>query len=122
MDSCLWAFLLLPGWGSVQGSIWRWPARLRRLARRLECGQSLGEALSIDPKLVPSAYRVSSKAALGEIALVGFWTEPRRYRQDFVARDFSPACLPAFNRHCGNPADLSRHLPRPQNATHFPRF
>ena len=65
-------FLLLPGWSSVQGSTWRWPARLRRLARRLECGQSLGEALSIDPKLVPSAYRVSSQAALGEIALVGF--------------------------------------------------
>ncbi len=65
-------FFLLPGWGSVQGSGWRWPARLRRLARRLECGQSLGEAISVDPKLVPPAYRVSSQAALGEIALIGF--------------------------------------------------
>ncbi len=65
-------FLLLPGWGQVQGTMWRWPARLRRLARRLECGQTLGEALSVDPKLVPPAYRVSSQAALGEIALIGF--------------------------------------------------
>ncbi len=64
--------ILLPGWGMVRGKAWEWPARLRRLARRLECGQSLGQAISVDPKLVPPTHRVSSEAALGEIGLVGF--------------------------------------------------
>lgn len=64
--------ILLPGWGLVRGRAWEWPARLRRLARRLECGQSLGQAISVDPKLVPPSHRVSSDAALGEIGLVGF--------------------------------------------------
>jgi hypothetical protein len=64
--------ILLPGWGLVRGRAWEWPARLRRLARRLECGQTLGQAISVDPKLVPPSHRVSSDAALGDIGLVGF--------------------------------------------------
>lgn len=63
---------LLPGWGLVRGRAWEWPARLRRLARRLECGQSLGQAISVDPKLVPPSHRVSSETTLGDIGLVGF--------------------------------------------------
>lgn len=63
---------LLPGWGLVRGKAWEWPARLRRLARRLECGQTLGQAISVDPKLVPPSHRVSSNAALGDIGLIGF--------------------------------------------------
>lgn len=69
----LWvlSWFVLPGYVLVRQKGWRWDARLRRLAHRLECGQSLPEALAADPGLVPAEYRVSPNREKGLLALAG---------------------------------------------------
>jgi len=63
------SWIVVPGYAILRNPGWVWSARLRRLAHRLESGQSLPEALSKDPQLVPPEFRVASKPELGLLAL-----------------------------------------------------
>ncbi len=65
------SWLVLPGYVLMRNRGWRWDARLRRFASRLESGQSLPEAIGADATLLPSAYRVSQDPQKGLLALAG---------------------------------------------------
>lgn len=69
------SWLILPGYVLMRNRGWRWDARLRRFANRLESGQELPEAISADLTLLPSAYRVSRDRRKGLLALAGLLDE-----------------------------------------------